>query len=255
MNNLTMNKLTNIFTRVAVAGALLVFARNAQSQLGIGNLYQNDSTFYNSYNYGNSEAGNQIILAGPAIAEINAFSFQFDFLNSMGGLTGNPSAAMADVKFYENNGTPVNGYPSPGTVLFDSGPFSIGGYTTGATENFYGSMDDFTGTGIGIVGGGAGVIVPKNFTWTVTFSGLTGGDTAGLAIYYQPTVGSDALPNGDGWVNLGMGLVPGNVTGMPDTPLEFGAVFATVPDSACLSISVMSVLAGFGWMKRFQRRA
>ena len=115
-------------------------------------------------------------------------------------------------------------YASPGTVLFDSGTFSIGGYTTGATENFY-AADLGAGTGAGVIPG-IGVDVPDDFTWTVTFSGLTGGENAGLALYDPPTVGSDALPNGDGWVNLGSGLVPANVSG---NPLEFGAVFNGTP--------------------------
>jgi hypothetical protein len=236
-----MNKPMTILARLAAAGALVVLAHNAQSQIGTGNLYQDAApNFQNAnYNAGNSEEGNQIILAGSGAYDlITSFSFQFDYTGSL----ASPDAS-ADVRFYENNGTPVNGYASPSTVLFDSGSFSIGGYTTGSTENFY--MTDL----------GGGVVVPQDFTWTVTFSGLQSGENAGLALYYPPTVGSDGLPNGDAWVNLGSGLVPGNDSG---DPLVFGAVFngvEDVPEPSCLRLFALSVVAGFGWMKRCQRRA
>jgi hypothetical protein len=248
-----MKKPIIILARIVAAGALTVLAQNAQSQnITTGNLYQDSSASayqYGNLNYGNGSAGNQIILSGTGPNDkITSFSFQFDYLNPSGGITGTPAGGeTVDVTFYKNNGTPYNGYPTPGTVLWTSGTFSLGGglgYTTGSLENFH-QAD---------INNGAGVIVPQDFTWVVTFSGLTGGETAGLTLYSPPTVGSDALPNGDGWVNFGSGWVAGNNSG---NPLEFGAVFNGVaaPDSSCLSISVMAVLAGFGWMKRSQRRA
>jgi hypothetical protein len=254
-NNLNMKKSIKVFTRLATAGTAVVLAQNGQSGqlIATGNLYQDAAPNYTFVNYdaGNSEEGNQVILAGSAAFDlITSFSFQFNYSGSLP-----VASAMADVKFYANNGTPVNGYASPGGVLFNSGPFLIGPYTTGSTANFYGSLDGFTGTGSGIVGGGTGVMVPQDFTWTVTFSGLQPGENAGLAIYSPIQVGADGLPNSDGWVNLGMGLVPANDSG---NPLTFGAVFngnTVVPDSSSLSISVVSVLAGFGCMKRFLRRA
>jgi hypothetical protein len=231
---------------MAAAGAIVVLAHNAQGQLiATGNLYQNAAPNYQfaNFNNGNSEEGNQIILAGSAPSDlITSFSFQFDYTGSL----SSPNAS-ADVKFYANNGAPVNGYPSPGTVLFNSGVFSIGGYTTGSTENFY-AADLGGGTGTGVVPG-VGVDVPQNFTWTVTFSGLQGGENAGLALYYPPTVGSDALPNGDGWVNLGSGLVPANDSG---NPLEFGAVFnsSAVPEPSMVALTAIGGLL-FGARKWF----
>jgi hypothetical protein len=236
---------------MTAVGTIFFLAGNAESQLvATGNLYQNAAPNYQSANFNNanSEEGNQIVLAGASAFDlITSFSFQFDYTGSL----GSPNAS-ADVKFYENNGAPVNGYASPGTVLFDSGSFSIGGYTSGETENFYAAVLG-GGTGAGVVPG-VGVDVPQDFTWTVTFSGLQAGENAGLALYYPPTVGSDALPNGDAWVNVGTGLEPANLSG---NPLEFGAVFngvAEVPETSCLPLSVLSVLAGFAWMKRIQTR-
>jgi hypothetical protein len=251
---LRMNTPITVFARMAAAGALVFLAHDARSQLlvGTGNLYQNAApNFQNAnFNNGNGQEGNQIILAGTAASDlITSFSFQFDYTGSL----ASPDAS-ADVRFYANDGTPYNGYASPGTVLFDSGTFSIGGYTTGSTENWF-SPADFTGTGAGL-DPGVGVVVPQDFTWTVTFSGLQAGENAGLAVYYPPTVGSDALPNGDAWIDPSSGLEAANDSG---NPLEFGAVFngipeVTTPDSSCLPISVVSVLAGFGWVKRLSRR-
>jgi len=235
-----MNKPITILARMAAAGALVVLAHTARSQfISTGNLYQDAApNFQNAnFNNGNGQEGNQIILAGSAAYDlITSFSFQFDYTGSL----ASPDAS-AEVLFYANDGASYNGYPSPGTVLFDSGTFPIGGYTTGSTENFY--TADL----------GGGVVVPQDFTWTVTFSGLQAGENAGLAVYYPPTVGSDALPNGDAWVDPGGGLEPGNDSG---NPLEFGAVFngtAMVPEPSCLRLFALTVLAGFGWVKRFQR--
>jgi len=246
-----MNKPIKTLMQLVASGTLLAFAQNAHSQLvATGNLYQNAAPGSQNavYNDGNSEEGNQIVLAGTATSDIiTSFSFQYDYSSRLQSLP----LGMADVRFYANDGAPVAGYASPGTVLFDSGAFPIVP-TTGATENFF--PGDFTGTGSGIVGGGLGVLVPQDFTWTVTFSGLQTGEDAGLALYDPIQVGANGLPNGDAWVNTGTGLMPANDSG---SPLEFGAVFNGVPapDTSCLSVSVLSVLAGFRWMKRFQRRA
>jgi hypothetical protein len=240
---LSMNTPITLLARMATLGALVVLAHNAQSQLiATGNLYQDAAPGFQfeNYNNGNNTEGNQIVLAGSAASDlVTSFSFQYDYAGS-----SLIPAATADVFFYENNGPDFGAttYAEPDTQIWTSGSFSLGGYTTGATMNFY-APD---------INGGAGVVVPQDFTWVVAFSGLQNGENAGLALYSPATVGANF---NDAWVNDGSGW--DLVTATPGDPaLDFGAVFnGTVPDSSCLPVSVLSVLAGFGWMKRFQRRA
>lgn len=125
--------------------------------------------------------------------------------------SGTPGGnAMADLRFYVNNGPLVDGYASPGSILYDSGPFSIGPYSFGSTAVF--NESDLGGE----------IVVPQyGLTWTVTFSGLVGNENAGLALFSAPTVGTNY---GDAWVNNGSGwelVVPTN--GVPPT-LDFGAI-------------------------------
>ena len=100
---------------MAAVGALVVSAHDARSQIiSTGNLYQDAAPNFQNANFndGNSQEGNQIVFAGSATADlVTSFSFQFDFLNSSGNVTGTPNGGeMADVTFYANDGTPVNGY-------------------------------------------------------------------------------------------------------------------------------------------------
>jgi hypothetical protein len=236
-----MNKSIRLSAMTAAAGALIVFAQNAHSQwVFTGNAYQNSTTSLNAnYNFANgpgtTEAGNEVVLAGSATSDfISSFAFQYD----LGG-PGSTAGVTADLKFYANNGTPTAstaGYPPPGKVLFDSGPFSLGGPTTGQTANFY--QADL----------GGGVDVPQDFTWTVTFTGLLANQYAGLALYGPATVGGNY---GDAWENLTGSWDLINSVG-PDAP-TFGAVI-NVPDSSCLPFSVGMVILALGWMKRFARK-
>jgi hypothetical protein len=239
-----MKKPITVLARTVAAGVFAFLAQNAQSQLiGTGNLYQDSTTTQNgNFNNGNNTEGNEVVLAGTAASDlITSFSFQFDYTG-----TGNPSAVTADVQFFANTGGAVSGYASPGgTPLFDSGAFSIGGYTAGSTVNF--DQADL----------GGGVVVPQDFTWVVTFAGLTAGENAGLALYSPATVGQNF---NDAWVNDNNGNPNSwqlDVATQGNPPLDFGAVFngTPVPDSSCLPFSVLAVLAGFAWMKRLQRKA
>jgi hypothetical protein len=231
-----MKKPLTILVRAA-AGALLAFlAQNAQS-----NVLYNDiiNTQNGNFNNGNATEGNEVTLAGAATGDlITSFAFQADYIGSL--LT---PAATFSLSFYKNNGPLFSGYASPGTLIWTSGPFSFGGYTpaTGSSISF--AQADL----------GGGVLVPQDFTWVVTFAGLQGGENAGLSLYSPATVGENY---NDAWVNNGSGWVL-DVATVGNPPLDFGAEIGgtPVPDSSCLSISVMAVLAGFGWMKRLQRRA
>jgi hypothetical protein len=249
-----MSKPNSLLSTLAVTGAFVAFAQNALCLgplINTGNLYQDSTSFQSAnLNLGNAQLGNEIDLASGAPNDwITSFSFQYDFIatSKYASPTGNETA---DVTFYENNGPVIDGYKSPGSEVYSSGPINIGGagYTPGYTIDFFKSD----------INGGAGVVVPQDFTWTVTFAGLTSCETAGLALYSPATVGNNY---NDAWINDSWGLY----TAISNQPaLDFGSVFngcattnnvSSVPDSSCLPVSVLSVMAMFGWMKRFQRKA
>ena len=115
------------------------------------------------------EHGDEITLGGTNRV-ITQFSFEYygDFTSPQGDET-------ARIRVYRNDGA-VNsqGAAVPGTLLYDSGSFSIGaGYTT----------KKFTGLNIA---------VPKTLTWTISFGGISGlqGDRAGLILGPAVTIGS-----------------------------------------------------------------
>jgi hypothetical protein len=144
---------------------------------------------------------------------------------------------MGDFRLYENNGPawkPGHASPSakanaPGTLIYDSGPFPIGGFTpsSGNRVEFL-SPADF----------GAAVVVPRRFTWTMAYSGLTANETAGLAIYSQATVGTNY---GEAWINYGsswqlLAPAPGN-----PAPV-FGAVASGTPMPELQAIARSNIL-------------
>ena len=201
-------RVPRFFFGAFAVGAFVLLAQNVQSQV----LYSDTNTSQNgNYNYFNSEAGNEVVLAGTSFTDlITNFQFQFDFTGS-----GNPSGnEKADLRFYANNGPLVDGYPSPGTVLYDSGTFSIGGFTSGTVAIF--NQTALNG----------GVVVPQDFTWTVTFSGLSGSENAGLALYSPETIGSSYS---DAWVRTNSGSWALQVAVISAPPLDFAALASGAP--------------------------
>jgi hypothetical protein len=122
---------------------------------------------------------------------------------------------LADLRFYKNDGVPVapSEAPSPGTLIFDSGTFPIGGFTLESIVTF--DQTNLNG----------GVVVPRDFTWTVTFSGLSADETAGLALYATASVGTNYgsawYDDSTNWQFL--------MAGSGDPPPNFGAIIFGTP--------------------------
>jgi hypothetical protein len=138
----------------------------------------------------NFEFGEEIILAGNGTWVLTNFQFEYfgfgpDFRNG---------SAKVQFRIYRNNG-PIdpNGAPTPGTLLYDSGIGPVDG--TGNDGNVLEYHD-------------LAIAVPKNFTWTVQFTGLTaegsagGLQFAGLDLYQFPTIGQTY---DDYWEKTGVG--------------------------------------------------
>jgi hypothetical protein len=97
-----------------------------------------------------------------------------------GGFVGDVQARL---RLYRNDGPLASGgYAAPGTLLFDSGPFSIPA-TPRATLRF----EDFQiAAEVPLT-----VPLPDRLTWTIQFSGLASGDSAGLDLFSPPGVGDN----------------------------------------------------------------
>jgi hypothetical protein len=137
----------------------------------------NDLTY--RFDPGLLEVGDEILLTGPA-EHVGQFAFEFWGVGTNASeFTGEVEAR---VRFYQNDGPLSSGYMSPGTVLFDSGPFPIP-----ATPRSILIFEEFQVEAVVPLAGP----LPENFTWTVQFSGLADGDSAGLDLYSPPLQGQN----------------------------------------------------------------
>jgi hypothetical protein len=167
-------------TAFLCVGAALLLVQTARAEIVYDNS-TNDKT--NNFNPGSLEVGDQIILGGTS-RQITNFIFQYYGVNFSGD-------EAVRLRFYANDGAPYNGYATPGTVLYDSGFFTGIGSTPRNTIIY----DRSTLNG--------GVNVPNEFTWSVLFTGISGGESAGVTIYDPPTTGASYSDywelNGGSW--------------------------------------------------------
>jgi hypothetical protein len=194
------------------------------------------------FNPGTKEVGDEIILAGTE-RYLTGFSFEY-----WGTNTANPTtfagAVQAQVKFYRNNGTPFNGYPTPDNAFYDSGLFSLDSLTTARRTEVF-TVADFPG--------GVPLFIPtSHMTWSVQFSGMGGTDTVGVDIYSPPTVGSD-YP--DYWQNNGTTFSPSWVLLTNTVPMDFAARFtAIIPEPSAVTLSIMGGLGLLTLARRLRRK-
>ena len=216
-------------------------------------LYQNTATNlgYNLLFNNNDLIGQQIWL-GTGALPFNLTGFSFEYYSTNASWAG---SVTADVSFYENDGAVTNGYSAPGTLFFNSGtfslptPFSIAG-TNSAILSFDNTDFLTTGDGSGWVPMSPGFVMPSNFTFTVTFTGLQDGDVVGLPIFDTPQVGANS---GDYWYD-----VSGNweLLTNADYPIAFGAQFTGVQPTPEPSVICLSALgaAAFAIIARRRRQ-
>jgi hypothetical protein len=93
------------------------------------------------------------------------------------------------------------------------------------------------------------VLVPTNFTFVVSFTGLAGGDIVGVELFNPVTVGQNTPDywynnNGGGW-----SLMTNNAT-----PVNFGAqLTGTVPEPGVISLSILGGAALLAAARRRRR--
>jgi len=186
----------------------------------------------------NQQIGDQIILANTSARFATNFSFEYFSPNTSNFI----GTVQADVTFYLNNGTLFNGYARPNTSFFDSGffnittPYSV--YATNVGTLSFNLMNNFP----------AGLLLPTNFTFAVTFQGLVGPDQVGVALFNPVTVGQN-YP--DYWLNTPTGweLLTNSV------PVNFAARFeGTVPEPSVIGLSLLGGIAALATARRRRGR-
>lgn len=158
---------------VAVAAPLLLSGAHAQGSGEV--VYDNtQNSKLKSPQFTTREYGDEISLAGTARI-VTTFVFEY-----FGNITpGNSPTAAAVIRFYENNGSLYDGkYPRPGSLLWESDPLPL-------LRNLVPTDGNYNLATIPV----PNITVTDTLTWTVQFSGLTGGNSAVLTISDPVSIG------------------------------------------------------------------
>jgi len=230
----------------AVAGIVLAGAMLVRGDI----LYQNTTvdTGINLNFANNQQIGQQIWLGSATPEYLTNFSFEYYSPVQAANFNGN---VTMDVILYANDSPyAFHGYTIPGTILYNSGaillatPFSQTGLTVATA--IFDLSDLLNGVGPGAVG--MTQLLPTNFTFSVTFSGLGNGDSVGLENYGYPTVGGnygDYWFYGNGWELL-----------TNATPTSFGAEFTgstTIPEPTVLAMGALGAVMIAGFVRRYRK--
>ena len=235
--------------KVWAVAILPAFAVAAQDVL----LYDNTTTYanYNLMFPNHLEVGDQIWLANY-LTDPYLTGFSFEYYSPNANFTG---TVTADVRFYLNDGSPFNGYSTPGTLFYDTGPFEIQTPNSYFPGNY--AVLSFTNVDLyadALLNMNPNMQMPSNFTFSVTFQGLSGPDQAGLPSFEPATVGSNYQ---DYWENDGgtWKLETNSIDGVLQ-PVGFGVqLFATnqptpEPTTLCLTAVGAALLVGYARRRR-----
>jgi hypothetical protein len=232
MKNLTHKKLA------VQIGILLTSALAAQAS----SLY-NDSTTDtgNSLTFVNGVTiGNEVNL-GAGINTALVTDFSFEIYSALATFAG--ANVQMEAFLYKNDGPPFNTYPTPNTVYYDSGKFSL----QTPQQSTGGTMDAVT-----LNFSGVNVIVGNDLTLAVVVTGLASADKVGVELFDPATTGSN---HGDYWYNnngAGWALLTNSV------PTDFGARIngtpnpapGAAPDAASTAVLLGAGLSGLGFLRR-----
>lgn len=226
-----------LFLKAMAAGAGIILASSA----GVRGTVLYEDILFNTGQVMNLANGQQIgdqIWLGTGTTPMYLTNFSFQYYSPLPSYTG---PVQADVILYLNNGTPTNGYSTPGSPFFVSGffnlpnPWSLPGATNSATVVFQLS-DLLSGNAFNL---SPNFILPSNFTFSVTITGLQGADAVGLPIFNPPSVGFNA---GDYWYDAS-----GNWELLTNSigPIAFGAQFlgTPIPEPSVICLGAMGLVA------------
>jgi len=192
-------------------------------------VYQHSGSGNFSYTTG-AEYGDEVVIPAHSMSGvqwvITGFTFEYAANYSL--------ASGLKFRIYEQNGAPIGGFASPGTEIYET---IVDINTGGGVVNVDFAYD-------------ATNILPNRLTYTVEFSGLLPGNTAGLIIPGgSPMVGSSA---NDFWEKTGPGANDWALktfnAGSPSA--NFVATITAVPEPG----TVAMMIAGAGMVLVALRR-
>jgi hypothetical protein len=211
-------------------------------------LLQNNTTdLLTRFSDGNFEFGNQIFLARPGY--ITNFSFEYYAGGAGGAGTSFAAGEHVDVtvRWYLQNGRFIfNGYTTPGTLIYSETARIEP--TTRLTLDYSIVSGDFPSGGQP-----TGILFPvsRDLTWTVQFTGLSAGESAGVDLYSGAPYGSMYTSY---WQNNGTVGSPSwellvDATGRPITIGQEWMAGPT-PEPSTLALSLVG---GFGLLLAVRR--
>lgn len=189
-----MNFKINQFVCVGIVVAFIGF-----NALGDTTIYDTSGSYNgNAFtNVSGQEIGNEVVL--PGVWDLSSFAIEYYAPNPLAGTIG------IDVRIYQNDGTPTPAsgmYPTPGSLVFDSGFFY------GLASGPLGNAVTYTTSDFSSGGFAAPYLLPGDFTFTVTYTNEDGsGNMDGLEspLANTPPPGQPGTNYGDGdyWLNNG----------------------------------------------------
>jgi hypothetical protein len=207
-----MNKNMQPYNKVlAVLSATAALCVTTQASI----VYDNTTTSLGEYYQSANEYGDQIKFdASSKDRVITSFDFEYYMSHNVSG------NEQVQLRIYDNANN-----MSPGTLVYDSGLQNI---------SFGYSHFDVSGLSLG---------VSNDVTWTVQFTGVESGESAGLLWYNPPTVGSS--PD-DFWekVNGVWTLKRLSPNGGPIA--NFAAQVSAIPEPTTVQLAIMSGMAWLG---------
>lgn len=218
---------------IAIGAGIFLAATLAVNAFTVYNNTSTDSGY--SLNFTNGwTIGNEIVL-GNGYSSASLTNFSFEIYSTLASFTG---SVQMQVFLYANDGTPpFNGYDTPGSVLYDSGLFTLLTPQQYVNTNAVVLNFDLTSSPVNIL--------TSNFTFAAVVTGLATSDTVGFEIFTNGTVGqnfSDYWRNdGSSWALL-----------TNSAPTSIGAQFQATPEPStlCLAFIGGSCLIGSAWRRR-----
>ncbi len=148
------------------AAAAVMSLSSAQAQF-----VYNDYSQYNSDTFAitnGQEIGNEITVAPGSFFSLTSFSIEYYSPTTLS------STVAMDVRFYLNDGVPTNGFPTPDSLIFDSGWYNDpgnGGLPGIESGNGYHivtfASPDFSSGVVPLTS-----LLPGNFTFSITWTNL-----------------------------------------------------------------------------------